>query len=271
MLLPNRELHELILIFFVFGLVLSSCRKEDGGVIRLKPTHFSAADESIIASRLLEENWQSANIFMLEPDAGSFTDGAYRYLTPLLDQLVDQPDVSRRDSLAWDLRLVLDERPHAYSLPGGKIIMHTGLLNALQNEAEYIGILAREVALSEIGASMACFQRQVDDNVLLGDILLGNEVELTEIIQEIPNLRYSLSEVEAADSLAALLVCQSDYEERGLTIAVHNLPEASQYTQARPTQRRWDINFDERVEDCPGADSLYTRRYREMLSRYMPR
>jgi len=138
-----------------FLLLLSSCRPDDTETIRINPQTFDASDEAAIGRRLSNESWRNENVTRITPDNGEFTDGVFYYLRPLLEGILDQPYVTRRDSFDWDIHIVLDQQPHAYTLPGGQIILHTGLLHQLENEAECVGILAREVALAEIGAPMA--------------------------------------------------------------------------------------------------------------------
>ncbi len=267
----NTFTQRLFLGLSVLLLSFSACRPDDTEVIRLNPQTFNAEDEAAIGSRLTNESWRNENVTRITPDNGEFTDGAYFYMRPLLEGLLDQPYVTRRDSFDWQIHLVLDQSAHAYTLPGGQIILHTGLLHQLENEAECVGILAREVALAEIGAPMNALDRQVEDNVTLGDMILGNIVPLDHIIEALPTINYSEAELLKADSIAALLVCQSDYEERGLTLSVKRLSENSPYVAARPANRHWFTTFNSRISECPGADSLYRERYLDVLDGFVPR
>ena len=141
----------------------------------------------------------------------------------------------------------------------------------MKSEAECVGILAREVALAEIGAPMEALDRQVEDNVTLGDMILGNIVPLDHIVEALPQIRYTEAQLGVADSIAARLVCQSDYEERGLTLSVKRLPEDAPYRTARPANRHWLTTFDSRVSECPGADSLYSQRFMEVIGSTVPK
>jgi len=252
-------------------LLFSACRPDDTEVIRLNPTSFDAADEAAIGRRLSNESWRNENVTRITPDDGQFTDAAYFYLRPLLEGLLDQPYVTRRDSFDWQIHLVLDNTPHAYTLPGGQIILHTGLLHSLENEAECVGILAREVALAETGAPMNALDRIVEDNVTLGDMILGNIVPLDHIIGELPSITYTEAEMSTVDSITARIICESDYEERGLTLSVKRLPNTSPYVMARPANRHWFTDFNSRISECPGADSLYVQRYQDVLEQFVPR
>lgn len=261
----------LALVLSCLMLTFTACRPDDTETIRINPQTFNAADEAAIGRRLSNESWRNENVTRITPDNGQFTDGAYFYLRPLLQGLIDQPYVTRRDSFDWQIHLILDNSPHAYTLPGGQIVIHTGLMHQLKNEAECVGILAREVALAETGAPMDALDRIVEDNVTLGDMILGNIVPLDHIIEELPRIKYTEAQMGKADSIAAKLICASDYEERGLTFSVKRLPEDAPYILARPANRHWITTFNSRISECPGSDSLYSHRFMDVLKNTVPK
>ena len=170
--LPNLASRIWCGLALICGLALSACDAEPIERQRIHPESFTAADEAKIASRLFAASWRNENIALIEPDSDSFTDAAYDYLRPLVNEIVAREQLSRRDSFAWDIHLVLDTAVHAYALPGGQLVVHTGLLHALDDEAACVGILAREIAIVELGVAMAAYDRAVDDNTDLGDLLL---------------------------------------------------------------------------------------------------
>ena len=269
---PKHYSAALALVAGALLLAVAACRETVAGTtVRLNPRTFTGADEAAIAERLFAADWRAANVPLLVPGAPGYSERADAYLAPVLDQLVEQAGVTRRDSFDWRVRLVLGAEEHAYALPGGQLVIHTGFLHALDNEAEYAGVLARAVALAEQGAAMAAYDRAVEDNVLLGDLILGNdETDFAQLIHLATAVRYTPEELAAADSLAAELVCPSNYRHEALTDAVAGIPEGTAYRLAHPAPAGWDSAFAERVANCVGTDSLYAHRYREMLRRAVP-
>ena len=247
-----------------------ACRRDDGEVVRQRPERFNAITEAKIGESLAAADWRRANVAVLLPGTPGYDVKAYDYLRPLVRELTQQAGVTRRDSFAWDVRLVLDNSEHAYTLPGGQIVLHTGLLHRFANEAECVGVLAREIALAEQGAAMAAYDRAVEDNVLLGDLLLGNDTAYDLLVGLAATVDYTPEELRAADSLAAELVCPSNYLHEGLPQAVGRLSAGTAYRRARPTDAGWATGFAARVEPCVGTDSTYAQRYREMLRRSVP-
>jgi beta-barrel assembly-enhancing protease len=49
------------------------------------------------------------------------------------------------ENVHWRFRILREAQPNAFALPNGTIYVHTGLLAALQNEAQLAGILGHEV------------------------------------------------------------------------------------------------------------------------------
>ncbi len=254
----------------LIAVAVGACREESTEFVRLHPKSFSAADEAVIGDRLMAADWRNANVALLSPGDPGYRAEAAAYVDPLLQQLVDQAPVTRRDSFGWRVHLVMDTSVHAYALPGGHLVMNTGLLYALHSEAELVGVMARELSLIESGAAMGALVRLVDDNVLLGDILLDNPVAYGELIRLLPKLEYTASELAVADSLAAVLVCPSNYLHEALPEAMQRLSAKTPYREARPAGGTWIAKFNARVADCAGSDSVYVKRYREVLRRAVP-
>ena len=257
----------------VLAATLTACLAEEDPEARYDPTTFTAADEEAIAKAIEREQYRDETLSLVAPEAGTFTDGAYDYMRPLLRSLTEQPVVSRRDSFGWDVRIVLDDAHHAYTLPGGRIVLFSGLLYELRDEAEFVGLLAREVALAEQGAAMAALDRQVHDNTTLGDMIVGAPVPLDDVIAGLPELTYTAEEVRRADSLVAELICSTAYDPLAWGQAIKRLRDDTRYHRARPLDGGgpppWAPAWGQRVAECAG-DSLYATRYRAELEAHVP-
>lgn len=268
----NKEflnpIYRATLAFFAI-MLLFSCRKEGKQLVRIKPTSFNASDEDKIGRRVMTETWRNEELTFLVADNGAFTDEIFHYLRPLMRGLVEQGGVTRRDSFKWEIHIVLDDKKHAISLPGGQIILYSGLLKSISSEAECVGVLAREIALIEQGSAMKALDRVVENNVTLGDMIIGNIVPLDHIIEKIPDIAYTENELISADSLAALLVCPSNYDEEGLVQAMKYLKPDDPYLVHRPNKQNWEFLFRTKVNGCIGQDSLYSNRYVRKTKKYL--
>ncbi len=65
---------------------------------------------------------------------------ANRYVLCVTDQIV------REVGGSWEVVVFADETPNAFALPGGKIGVHTGLLNVAQNQHQLATVIGHEVA-----------------------------------------------------------------------------------------------------------------------------
>ncbi len=52
---------------------------------------------------------------------------------------------SSRPDIAWTFAVIENETPNAFSAPGGYVVVTTGLLNKMTNEAQLAGVLAHEI------------------------------------------------------------------------------------------------------------------------------
>lgn len=60
-------------------------------------------------------------------------------------QQIDKFSTKHLDGLKWQFVVVNESTPNAYCLPGGKIIMYTGLLEHLKSDAQIATVIGHEV------------------------------------------------------------------------------------------------------------------------------
>jgi predicted Zn-dependent protease len=96
----------------------------------------------------LEEEWQLGA--QLERDLQGQLNlvndqAALSYVNQLGRQLVAQTEMR---NLPWEFHIVADPEVNAFNIPGGHVYVHTGLINAADNVAEFTGVLAHEIPYS---------------------------------------------------------------------------------------------------------------------------
>lgn len=111
---------------------------------------------------------------------------------PVLVKAVDEimgrltPHAGAEEAMTFDVTIVDAPIVNAYCLPGGKIVLYTGLLNAADSPEQVAGVLAHEMAhatkrhgLKRIANSLGLV---VGVNLLLGDVsgLVAVAVELAQ-------------------------------------------------------------------------------------------
>lgn len=69
-----------------------------------------------------------------------------RYVRCVADAITDQVEDPRFRGTRWEVTLFEDPTPNAFALPGGKIGVHTGLLQVAVNQDQLATVLGHEVA-----------------------------------------------------------------------------------------------------------------------------
>jgi predicted Zn-dependent protease len=156
---------------------------------------------------------------------------------------------SDRADLPWTFAVIDTETINAFAMPGGSVIVSSGLLKRLNNEAELAGVLAHEIAhvvkrhqLQAIQSGMqADFWKSVGtsvaaDRVKIGGGAVGSAVgsmakpylldAAGNLIKDGFFLRpLDRSMEEEADQLAVVIATRSGYDPYGLAAALSMLAQ----------------------------------------------
>lgn len=97
---------------------------------------------------------QAGGEFILDPALTGYVRGVFSRIT----------QVSERPNLPYELVIANDSTPNAWAMPGGKLVIHRGLLTELKSEAELAAVLSHEV----VHAAARHSARQMESSVLIG-------------------------------------------------------------------------------------------------------
>lgn len=86
--------------------------------------------------------------------------------------------VSNRPDYKWEFNLVENEQVNAFCLPGGKVIVYTGILKIAQNEDQLATVMSHEIAhaLARHGAERMSYSMISDGVYSLGSVLIKSQV-----------------------------------------------------------------------------------------------
>jgi predicted Zn-dependent protease len=152
--------------------------------------------------------------------------GAYT-LAPELSAYVQQigeklVKVSDRPGLPYEFSVVNDGSWNAWALPGGKIAINRGLLQAMSNESELAAVLAHEI----VHAAARHSAKQMERGMLLQVGLIGATVAVDEDWQEtvvvagsiaggLGMLKYSRDAESESDYYGMLYMVRAGYDPVG--------------------------------------------------------
>ena len=83
--------------------------------------------------------------------------------------------VANRNDFNWEFHLVEDEQANAFCLPGGKVVVYTGILKYAKNDDQLATVISHEIshALARHGAERMS-QSMVQQGVgMIGNIVVG--------------------------------------------------------------------------------------------------
>jgi predicted Zn-dependent protease len=205
---------------------------------------------------------------------------------------------SERPDLPWTFSVIDTETINAFAMPGGSIIVSSGLINRLSSEAELAGVLAHEIAhvvkkhqLAAIQSGMqADFWKSVGTSVAMDRVKIGGgavgsavgNVAKPYILDAAGNLikdGFFLRPLDRgmesdADHFAVVLATRSGYDSYGLVGALQMLAlykgdsdAASVFsTHPSPTDRLSDLEkFIPDVEKYAKSPQLLEARFKQTV------
>ncbi|MGZ5045620.1 MAG: M48 family metalloprotease [Usitatibacter sp.] len=203
---------------------------------------------------------------------------------------------SDRPELPWTFSVIDTETINAFAMPGGSIIVSSGLVKRLASESELAGVLAHEIAhvvkkhqLAAIQAGMkADFWKSVGTSVVSDRVKIGGgavgsavgQVAKPYILDAAGNLikdGFFLRPLDRsleteADEMAIVLATRSGYDPYGLVAALQMLAQykgdsdaASVFsTHPPPSERLADLEkFVPSVEHYARQPQLLEARFRQ--------
>ncbi|MEM9275693.1 MAG: M48 family metalloprotease, partial [Cyanobacteria bacterium P01_F01_bin.143] len=144
-----------------------------------------------------------------------------------------------RDEFTYEFNIVVDPTPNAFALPGGKIFIHTGMLNIIDSEAELAGVLSHEIAHSVLSHGYKKIADSALTNTGVGILsnLLGSNTgtSLLQVGEILLNQKFSRDKEKQADILGLRVLAAADYSADGLyniMAKLEQLEDSSNFAQS---------------------------------------
>ncbi len=146
---------------------------------------------------------------------------AYQHLNAIRDNLLLSDNLNYKARFTWKVRIIQNDNVlNAFCTPGGYIYFYTGIIKFLDNEAQFVGVMAHEMAHAD--------RRHVTDNltktygfsILIGAALGNKASELEKMVagiaQGLSNLAFSRDNEYQADEYAVKYTDDTHYDARGI-------------------------------------------------------
>jgi Zn-dependent protease with chaperone function len=115
-----------------------------------------------------------------------------------------------RDEFAYEFYIIRDDAVNAFTLPGGKVFMNTGILLKMNSEAELAGLLGHEVSHAVLSHG---YQRMTKAGLLSN---LGAVIPAGDFLSNLINLDYGRSNERQSDILGTRVLAAAGYAADGL-------------------------------------------------------
>jgi predicted Zn-dependent protease len=194
--------------------------------------------------------------------------GATRYVRCVAGAITAQVDAPRFAGTRWEVTLFQDPSPNAFALPGGKIGVHTGLLQVAVNQHQLATVLGHEVAhvLADHGnervsqqfaaqtglelVSVAAGAASPAQQQLLGLLGVGAQVGVL--------LPFGRTQESEADSLGLDLMARAGFDPRESVALWQNMEKAGggqppEFLSTHPSHGTRIQNLESRI---PAASEL---------------
>jgi len=235
---------------------------------------FSIADDKQFGKELYDQIQNDPSYKVLDR---SKNEALYKYIESIRDKILSSGEFRYKKDFSWKITLLNDKTVNAFCAPGGYIFIYTGILKFLENEAQFAGVLAHEMAHAERRHSTRQLTKHVGIQAVL-DFLFGRQSGSVtkEILSALTNLRYSRHYEREADEYAVKFLCPTAYDASAGSgffekISKQDESKAPELFSTHPNPLERIENFKNRKQKlgCHGT-SIFERPYKTAISQIRP-
>jgi beta-barrel assembly-enhancing protease len=201
-----------VIFFWSIIAILISCSKSDNSI---PLTVFSVTDDIALGQQIDQE-------IMSKPQEYPVLDSvqyaaAYGHLYRIRNTILASDKLEYANTFAWKCRIIRNDTViNAFCVPGGNIYIYTGIIKFLDNEAEFAGVLAHEMAHADRRHTSEQLTLVYGETLLLNLILGNDPSQLAQIVaglaQGLGNLAYSRQQENESDEYAVKYLYPTEYD-----------------------------------------------------------
>lgn len=195
---------------------------------------------------------------------------AYGHLERIRDMILNTGLVAWDDKFPYEVKIINDDNVlNAFATPGGYMYFYTGLIKYLDNEAQFAGVMAHEMAHVARRHSTDQLTKQYGLSLLASIILGNNASELAEIAAGLAtglsSLAFSRTAEYEADAFAVKYTYSTELDGRGIAgffTKIEGSPTPPEFLSTHPSPENRVEKITETWQNLGGASGL------EEASRY---
>jgi len=206
----KTSIHRLFLPLFLFLLFFNSCKKNP----TVEPQAILLPNDDIRIGMAFDNEFlnlvdTASDISLL----GSEYSTIYHFADSIIEKLLVTGKYKYATDFTWTLRIF--HRPDiqtAFAAPGGYLYISRDLLSFLDNEADFAGVLAHTMMVSDSRWVTKKLEEKLSLSYLLDIALGGNTGSGDLFITEVSSSPYSEEASKDIDILTKDVMCQTDYD-----------------------------------------------------------
>ncbi|MCL2167842.1 MAG: M48 family metalloprotease [Lentimicrobiaceae bacterium] len=205
-----KKLNVTFILALLIALFGASCEK--------KLNIFSVDDDIQFGAQFDQEIMANPEFIILSENQYS---EAYSMINQFKNNLLATGKIDYADRFNWKVRIIRDDATiNAFAVPGGYLYFYTGLIKALDNEAEFTGVMAHEMAHVARRHSTAQLTKAYGIDLMLSMLLGKNSNQWVNIAAQLASglaeLQFSRSDEFEADKYAVNYTYPTEWDARGV-------------------------------------------------------
>ena len=205
-----KKLNITLVFMLTISIFVSSCKE--------KLNLFSIQDDITFGAQFDEELRTNGQFVILSESTHA---EAYRIINEYKDNVLATGKVAYTNDFAWKVRIIKDDNTvNAFAVPGGYLYFYTGLIKTLDNEAEFVGVLAHEMAHVARRHSTAQLTKAYGIDLLFSMLLGRNSNKWVNIAADLASglveLKFSRDDEFEADKYAVIYTYPTEWDARGV-------------------------------------------------------
>ncbi|MCK9616416.1 MAG: M48 family metalloprotease [Lentimicrobiaceae bacterium] len=203
-----------LFLVLILSVVTISCSKDSGGI-----NIFSLQDDITFGNQVDQEILSKPQEYPLLDSTQYPT--AYKHLYRIRNTILALGELKHANDFGWKCRIIKNDTVvNAFCVPGGNIYVYTGIIKLLDNEAQFAGVMAHEMAHADRRHSTKQLTYTYGIDILLSAVLGDSPSTIASVAaglaEGLSSLAFSRDDEYEADEYAVKYLYKTEYDAASL-------------------------------------------------------
>lgn len=203
-----KKLKYILITGFIF-LTFVSCKNSKGGGV--KGFLFPVENDVKLGKQLSDHIAANPSEYPVLPRSKNLE--LYQKIEGITNDILKSNQIRYKDEFAWEVKVIKQDVLNAFAAPGGYIYVYTGILEYLDSEDHFAGVMGHEIAHADRRHSVN--QQIKNGGVQLLLAIVAGQNQISQIAGQLIALRHSRSDESDADAWSVKYLCTTEYKSNG--------------------------------------------------------